>query len=479
MKRESRIKLNNMLVSNLLKIAFATSDSTLFDRLLFPIIDKGIKSAVERVPGPVTWPGVIEDKYYMLRSMAYSTLKAGASSKFASTVVNKALLSDLRLRKEIEFRGQFGFDPPGFTVISPAKRCNLRCRGCYANSASEKDQLDYDVFTRVIKEMRDLWGARFVVISGGEPLMYRWDGKGIMDIYAEHPDSLFLMYTNGTLITDRVANKFYNLGNITPAISVEGMQKVTEQRRGKGVFERITRAMEILKKHRVLFGVSITATRYNAEEIVSDEFLDYYFEELGAAYAWVFHYMPIGRDVDPDLIPTPDQRVMLWEKSWDVIKKRKIMFVDFWNHGPVSDGCISAGRPGGYFYIDWQANVYPCVFFPYAAANMSTLYANGGNLNDLINLPLYSRIRDWQFKYWKEGDLLRPCPIRDHYKMAKKFVLETKAIPADKGTAEIIKDPLYEKKMDDYDKELEKRTTPIWEDIYLHGTRRRKTIRHN
>ena len=176
MKTESKIKLNNLLITNLLKIAYATSNSRLFDRLLFPIIDKGIKNAVERAPGPVTWPGVIEDKYYMVRSMAYSSLKIGASSKFASTVVNKAILSDLRLKKETEFRAQFGFDPPGFMVISPAKRCNLRCRGCYANSASEKDQLDYNIFTRVIREMRDLWGARFVTISGGEPLMYCWDG---------------------------------------------------------------------------------------------------------------------------------------------------------------------------------------------------------------------------------------------------------------------------------------------------------------
>jgi MoaA/NifB/PqqE/SkfB family radical SAM enzyme len=472
MKSESKIKLNNILVTNLLKMAFATSDTILFDKLLFPVIEKGIKGALDRVPGPVTWPGVLEDKYYMLRAMAYSSLKIGASSRFASTVVSKAMLSDLRLKKEIEFRGKFGFDPPGFMVISPAKRCNLRCRGCYANSASEKDQLDYTIFTRVIEEMREFWGARFVTISGGEPMMYRWKGKGILDIYREHPESLFLMYTNGTMITDRVAQKFYDLGNITPAISVEGMKGVTEQRRGKGVFEKITRAMEILKKNRVMFGISITVTRHNAEEIVSDEFIDYYFGKLGAGYAWVFHYMPIGRDVDPDLIPTPDQRVMLWQKSWDIIKKRKIIFVDFWNHGPVSDGCVSAGRPGGYFYIDWQANVYPCVFFPYAAANMAELYGNNGNLNDLINLPLHSRIRNWQFKYWKEGDLLRPCPMRDHYRMAKKFVLETKAVPADEVTAAIIRDPVYEKKMDFYDKELARRTTNIWEDVYKHGGRR-------
>jgi len=472
MKQESKIKLNNILVTNLLKIAFSASSTTLLQKLFFPVIERGLRDAVQRVPGPVTWPGVIDDKYYMLRSMAYSSLKLGLSSRFASTVVNKAILSDLRMKKEIEFRRRFGFDPPGFMVISPAKRCNLHCRGCYANSARERDQLDYDIFTRVIEEMRKLWGARFVVVSGGEPMMYRWNGKGIMDIYKENPDSLFLMYTNGTMINDEVALKFHEAGNITPAISVEGMKEVTERRRGTGVFEKIKRAMEVLKKYNVLFGISITVTKDNAEEIVSDEFIDYYFDELGAGYAWVFHYMPIGRDVDPDLIPTPDQRVMLWEKSWDIVKKRKIMYVDFWNHGPVTDGCISAGRPGGYFYIDWQAKVYPCVFFPYAATTMNEIYDSGGDLNDLINLPLHSRIRNWQFKYWKEGDLLRPCPIRDHYRLAKKFVLEAKAMPADEGTAEIIRDPVYEKKMDRYDRELAKRTTPIWEEVYLHGARR-------
>ncbi len=476
MTTEEKVKLNNFIVSRLLKLAFSSAHSVIFKKIFFPIVEKGIRGAIERVPGPVSLPGVKEDKFYMLRAMFYSGLRVGSSSKFANTIVNKAILSDLRTRKESEFRAQFGFDPPGFITISPAKRCNLHCRGCYANSASEKDQLDYAIFSRVIKEMRDHWGARFVVVSGGEPLMYRWDGKGVMDIYREHPDSLFLMYTNGTLINDKVARHMYDLGNITPAISVEGMRELTEERRGKGVFEKITRAMLILKKYRVTFGISITATRHNAEEIVSDKFIDYYFKELGAAYAWVFHYMPIGRDIDPDLIPTPDQRVYLWKKSWNIIKDRKIMFVDFWNHGPVSDGCISSGRPGGYFYVDWQGNVYPCVFFPYAAANMGEIYQSGGTINDLINLPLHCRIRNWQFKYWKDGDLLRPCPIRDHYKMAKQFVIETKARPGDEGAEEILWDVGYEKKMVEYDEELKKRTHPIWQEVYKNGTRTRKTI---
>ncbi|MGQ9534338.1 MAG: radical SAM/SPASM domain-containing protein [bacterium] len=472
MQIETKVKINNLLMENLLNGMFILGRNPAFRRLLLPLVEKGIWFAIKNVPGPTGLPGVIQDKFYMLRALVYSGLRFGSSSKFTNTIINKAILSKLRVEKEREFRAVFGFNPPGFMTISPAKRCNLRCRGCYANSASDKEQLPYDIFSRTVKEMRDLWGSRFVVISGGEPLLYKWEGKGIIDIFEENPDSLFLMYTNGTLINEKVAAKFADLGNVTPAISVEGMKEITEKRRGAGIFDRIVKVLQLLKKHRVTFGISITATRDNANEIVSDEFIDLYFNKLGAAYAWVFHYMPIGRDIALELIPTPEQRVMLWEKSWQIVRDKKIMFADFWNHGPVSDGCISAGRPGGYFYVDWQANVYPCVFFPYAAANLQEIYSRGENLNYLINLPLHKRIREWQFKYWKEGDLLRPCPIRDHYLLAKKLVIETKAQPADEAAAEIIADPDYEKKMAEYDRELELMTKNIWERIYKNGARK-------
>lgn len=471
MKLETKVKVNNFLMKNLLYGIFHNGNNPLLRPILLPAVEKGIWLALKNVPGPVGLPGVLQDKFYMLRAMVYSGMRFGTTSKFTNTIINKAILSNLRAEKEKEFRAIFGFDPPGFMTISPAKKCNLRCRGCYANSASEKDQLPYNIFSRAIKEMRDLWGARFVVVSGGEPMLYKWDNKRIIDIFEEHPDSLFLMYTNGSLINEDVAKKFGELGNITPAISVEGMKETTEKRRGNGFFEKIVGTLQLLKKYRVTFGVSVTATRINAEEIVSDEFIDFYFHKLGAAYAWVFHYMPIGRDIAPELIPTPEQRVMLWNKSWKIIKDKKIMYADFWNHGPVSDGCISAGRPGGYFYVDWQANVYPCVFFPYAAANLKEIYERGGNLNDLINLPLHKKIREWQFKYWQEGDLLRPCPIRDHYLMAKKFVIETKAKPADEAAAEILSSSDYEKKMASYDFELKEKTKDIWERIYKNGAR--------
>ncbi len=66
--------------------------------------------------------------------------------------------------------------------------------------------------------------------------------------------------------------------------------------------------MEQLKNAGVPFGISVTATRQNAETVLSDEFLDYYFENMGAIYGWIFQYMPIGRSYTIDMMVSPEQR---------------------------------------------------------------------------------------------------------------------------------------------------------------------------
>ncbi len=105
--------------------------------------------------------------------------------------------------------------------------------------------------------------------------------------------------------------------------------------------------MEQLRKAGVFFGISLTATRHNVEEILSEEFIDYFFEQQGAFYGWIFQYMPIGRSFTLDLMPTPEQRLWMWKRSWEIVKKRKIFLADFWNHGTLSNGCIAGGRARG------------------------------------------------------------------------------------------------------------------------------------
>ena len=168
--------------------------------------------------------------------------------------VAKTIKDDL---KHGEFEKKHGFKPPGFVTISPGKRCNLRCAGCYAGSSdASAPALSFEVWDRMMEEKKKLWGSYFTVISGGEPLLYRSDGKDLFDIAKKHSDNFFLMYTNGTLIDEDMAGRLADAGNITPAISVEGFEKETDERRGKGVHKKILRAFANLRNVGVPFGIS-------------------------------------------------------------------------------------------------------------------------------------------------------------------------------------------------------------------------------
>jgi len=49
----------------------------------------------------------------------------------------------------------------------------------------------------------------------------------------------------------------------------------------------VLRAIDILEDAGALTGVSLTATRGNCEEILSDEFLDFFFGEHNAMYGFI------------------------------------------------------------------------------------------------------------------------------------------------------------------------------------------------
>jgi MoaA/NifB/PqqE/SkfB family radical SAM enzyme len=341
---------------------------------------------------PKVLPGIADDKIVMGMGIIGS-IERGLAEKLISksslhTLLNimkqVAIDSQSEQGEYARFHKQHGIKPPAFLVISPGKACNLRCTGCYADSGTTAEKLDWDIVDRLITEARTVWGTRLYVFSGGEPFAYRSQGKGILELMEKHTDCAFIMYTNGTLINEKVSQQLAESGNVLPAISVEGWKERTDARRGNGMFDRILETMKLLRSNGVPFGISLTGTRDNAEEILSDEFIEF-FQQQGALYAWLFQYMPIGRSFTLDLLPTPEQRVWMWHRSWEIVRNRRMFLADFWNSGTACDGCLSAGGHdrGGYFYIDWNGAVSPCVFVPYSPVNIKDVYARGGTLNDV------------------------------------------------------------------------------------------------
>ncbi len=373
-------------------------------------------------------------------------------------------------RNIVPFITRHGFEPPSFLTISPTRRCNLRCSGCYASSTIEDGAtLEYELFRRILREMRDDWGSHFAVISGGEPFLYRSHGKNLLDVLGEFPDAYFLVFSNGTRIGHETARDLAGLGNVTVAISVEGFERETDARRGSGVFREIERAMDVLRRVGVPFGISMTATRQNADVLLSEEIISHYFDTQGALYAWLFHYMPIGRDCSHDLMVTPEQRGRLLERQLDLLWNRKLFFIDFWNGGPLSAGCISAGREGGYFHIDWDGNVSPCVFIPYAVDNIYRVYREGRELASVLAHPTFKAIRAWQTRYQgnngttRTGNLFMPCPMRDHHEVARDAVVRYGAQPLYGALSHVLDDSQYIEQMQDHGRRCAELLDPVWE----------------
>ena len=456
-------------------------------RLLVGYVDRRINQQLENASkvNKRRPPRVTQDKAYIVRAIVHSVERALARGHISDAVVRgllRGLVTNAFLREEHKaalehFHEEHnGYGPPSFVVISPGKLCNLHCKGCYASSGHDSEKLDWDVFDRIITEAKTLWGSGFVVISGGEPLAYRSQGKGILDMAAKHQDAFFLMYTNGTLIDEKMAARMAEVGNITPAISVEGWEERTDARRGKGVFQRVLTAMANLRQAGVPFGISLTATCENCEEILSDEFLDFFFEEQGAIYGWIFQYMPIGRGITLDLLPTPEQRVWMWQRAWQVIREKKYFLPDFWNLGTVSDGCISAGRQGGYLYFDWNGKVMPCVFVPYSPVNVNDAFREGKTLNDILEEPFFKAIRKWQHEYGyaatkpeEHNNWLMPCIIRDHHRDFRRILEATEPDPEDDAALQAMIDPAYRDGLIRYDDAVAQVMDPIWEQEYRKG----------
>lgn len=466
-------------ITALLKLGENAISNRYTRKFLINNVEKRIyKDLIEKNPDdrPIK---VQDDKYVLAKALLHSIDNAfdrGHISKECARGLIQVFLGNVffgGFYKRREFIEKHGFKPPMFITISPTKVCNLKCKGCYANATYEPRKLSYNTFDRILKDAKQSWGANFFVISGGEPLMYKDDGKTLLDIAKVHNDCFFLMYTNGTLVDEVMAKNLAEVGNITPAISVEGLERETDDRRGKGVFKKIIFAMENLRNNGVPFGISVTVTKNNVDLISSDEFINYYFKKQNAIYGWYFHYMPIGRGYTLDMLPSPEKRVELLQNEWKIVREKDIFLVDFWNSGTASDGCISAARGGGYFYIDWDGNVCPCVFVPYTVDNIAELYKENKSLEDAINSELFRKIRCWQADYGYEkprnevGNWLRQCPIRDHYNVMYKIIRETNAKPIDSSGEGILKDEEYRKGLIGYGERIEELTKDMWQKEYL------------
>lgn len=325
--------------------------------------------------------------------------------------------------KQEKLREEHNCNIPWAILLDPTSACNLHCTGCWAAEYGNKLNLTFDEIDDIIRQGKDM-GVYMYIYTGGEPLVRKAD---LIKLCEKHDDCIFLAFTNGTLIDEKFADDMLRVKNFVPAISLEGFEKATDSRRGDGVYGKATHAMNLLRERKLLYGISSCYTRANFESITSEEYYDSLIR-MGAYFIWYFHYMPVGNDASPELLPTPEQRTEVYRRIRRYRAEKPLFAMDFQNDAVFVGGCIAGGRT--YLHINANGDVDPCVFIHYSDSNIREK-----TLLETMKSPLFMAYHDGQpFN----DNMLRPCPMLENPEKLRAMVKSSGAHSTDLQSPETV-----------------------------------------
>ena len=269
----------------------------------------------------------------------------GCRRKFIVNMGWKGLTGFLKFRR----RRKKGMIFPAFQFISITNDCNLNCQGCWVTSNGSRKYMPPDDITRIIEAGKKN-GSYFFGILGGEPLMY----KQLTEIFKNHPDSYFQLFTNGTLLTKSVAEQLRIAGNVTPLISLEGDEIIADIRRGgHGIYHRTLEAIRTATDEGLITGVAISVCKSNIDMALSDEFVRL-LHSIGVLYIWYYIYRPVGSKPNYDLALNGEEIKRLREFLVEGRRRLPMILIDsYWRANgepfcPAADGLSHHINPDGY-----------------------------------------------------------------------------------------------------------------------------------
>lgn len=343
---------------------------------------------------------IIEDPSNPYYSFIYDRLLTLDPEMIKKVGVNFFINSALEgWKKQDEYREKYQCNIPWAILLDPTSACNLHCIGCWAAEYGNKLNLSYDEIDDIIRQGKEM-GVYMYIYTGGEPLVRK---KDLIKLCEKHDDCIFLSFTNSTLIDEAFADEMLRVKNFIPAISLEGNEETTDARRGKGVYQSVMRATQLLRERRLPFGFSCCYTSQNWDAITSDEYFQKMID-LGAYFTWYFHFMPTGMASSPELMPNPEQRTEVMHRIRKARATKPLFLLDFQNDGEYVGGCIAGGRR--YLHINARGDVDPCVFIHYSDSNIREK-----SLLDCLRSPMFMAYHDGQ--PFNENQL-KPCPMLEN-----------------------------------------------------------------
>ena len=351
--------------------------------------------------------------YPFIRRLLYDLDPHVMRTSAVNFFINAALAG---WQKQEEARKKYGCNIPWTILLDPTSACNLHCTGCWAAEYGNKLNLTYEEIDDIIEQGKEL-GIYFYIYTGGEPLVRKGD---LIRLCEKHNDCVFLCFTNATLIDEAFADEMLRVGNFVPAISLEGFETATDGRRGEGVYKKVIDSIELLHSKKLLYGISACYTSANFDSVTSEKFYDRMIE-MGVYFIWYFHYMPVGNDASPELIPTPEQRKLTYQRIRNYRNEKPLFAMDFQNDAEYVGGCIAGGRR--YLHINANGDIDPCVFVHYSDSNIREK-----TLLEALQSPM---MMAYYMRQPFNENMLRPCPMLENPEKLREMVAESGAHSTD------------------------------------------------
>ena len=297
----------------------------------------------------------------MIVGLATRVLTSTRPKVLAKFVYNFGIkgVRSVELHKQRRKRGE---NFPPFLFISVISSCQLRCQGCWVDVAAPSQKLSLAEMNRIIDDAKAHGNAYFGIL-GGEPFLH----PQLLDIFAAHPDCYFQVFTNGQLITDEIAARLARLGNVTPLISIEGSEVISDERRGRtAVLDKTLKGLAACRRHGLLIGVATSVCQTNIE-LVSEPWLRRLID-MGVHYVWFHTYRVVGPKPNPELALRPEQVLAVRRFIVTMRSQLPIGIVDaYWDDRgealcPMASGISHHIGPGGH--------IEPCPVIQFAVDNV-------------------------------------------------------------------------------------------------------------
>lgn len=245
--------------------------------------------------------------------------------------------------------------------IDLTHRCNLRCLHCYLKEHGKhllRKEMDTTTILSVLDQITEA-GCLHFLFTGGEPLLRR----DFPEIYshAKKNGLIVTVFTNGTLITERILQLFEELPPHLVEISLYGATALTyEKITGiEGSFQRCLSGISRLLKHKIRVGLKTILMNVNSNEFFDIEVIA---KRLGAKFrfdAAIFPCMdgnkfPMSLRVSPadavDKEFSDGERLTMWKKYFERVGGQL-----------PSDKLYDCGAGVTGFHIDPYGNLQPCL----------------------------------------------------------------------------------------------------------------------